>query len=66
MGISKNALFPRLPRQLRARTLMYYRTLRFSARCFLALEKKSLFLEKPIGNIILSLFKEIGMRETKC
>ncbi|NKC12497.1 MAG: DUF1156 domain-containing protein [Gammaproteobacteria bacterium] len=48
MGTSKNALFPRLRRQLRARILMYDYTLRFCARCFLALTKKLLFLEAPL------------------
>ena len=47
-GTSKNALFPRQRRQLRARFLMYCYTLRFCTRCFLALAKKSLFLEVPL------------------
>jgi hypothetical protein len=42
---AKNALFPRLQRQLRTRILMYIYTLRFCVRGFLALTKKSLFLE---------------------
>jgi hypothetical protein len=55
MGVSKNALFPRLLRGLVAPTFgssvlesscMTY-TLRFSTRCFLTLSKKSLFLEAP-------------------